>query len=254
MMISTSKLDNVKVIVDEKCHGSKLVAVPDFICIGAQKAGTTWLFDQVRGNPDIFMKTKELNYFISGRDAKWYSHQFNGSAGRLCGDMSPSYARENGIAQRIHNLCPHARIIYLLRDPAARAFSQWKMARRMGNIPMEISFSQAFAADMRYMRTRGEYFKFIREYTLLYPLESKFKVLWYDDIIRRPRDVIRDFQAFIGANPEWISPDYDKIVNKSVDQQSMSEGDYKIVSDYYLDSNRELLRVLNMNRLPWESE
>jgi hypothetical protein len=39
-------------------------AHPDFICVGAQKAGTTWLFDQVKSHPDAWMPPiKELRYF-----------------------------------------------------------------------------------------------------------------------------------------------------------------------------------------------
>jgi hypothetical protein len=37
---------------------------PDFICIGAQKAGTTWLYDNIRHHPDIWLPPiKELHYF-----------------------------------------------------------------------------------------------------------------------------------------------------------------------------------------------
>src|SRR2546423_15689927 len=42
----------------------KAPAGPDFICIGAQKAGTGWLYEQLRNHPDFWMPPmKELHYF-----------------------------------------------------------------------------------------------------------------------------------------------------------------------------------------------
>jgi hypothetical protein len=38
--------------------------LPDFNCIGAQKAGTTWLYEQLLGHPDVFMPKKELDFFF----------------------------------------------------------------------------------------------------------------------------------------------------------------------------------------------
>ncbi len=226
--------------------------VPDFICIGAQRAGTTWLFEQIRNHPDVFMRTKELDYFVSDRNLESYSQQFSGLAGRLCGDMSPNYGAKVGLARRIHDLCPSAQIVYLLRDPVARAFSQWKMARRLGNIPADVPFSRAFAEDMRRVRTKGEYFNFIREYTQYYPLGSRFKILWFDDIKKRPHDAIREFLAHIGANSQWIAPGEAKATNESTDRQTMPDEDYEITREYYSGPDRELRKVLNLRQLPWE--
>jgi len=226
--------------------------VADFICIGAQRAGTTWLFENIRHHPGVSMRTKELDYFISDRNAEWYSRQFTGSDGRLCGDISPNYGAKVGLAKRIHELCPNAQIVYLLREPAARAFSQWKMARGLGVIPKTVTFRQAFTDDLRRIRTKGEYYSFVREYTPLYPLNSRFKVFWHDDIAKRPNSMFREFQIFIGADPERIAPALGRIVNAPADGQSMSEDDYKNARNYYAGSDRELRRVLNLSSLPWD--
>ena len=49
---------------------------PYFICAGAQKSGTTWLYAQVSSHPQVFMREKELNYFYRDLPLSWYSEKF----------------------------------------------------------------------------------------------------------------------------------------------------------------------------------
>ncbi len=136
----------------------------DFICIGPPKAGTTWMFEQLRHHPQVFIGIKEPNFFGQNTPLVRYAAHFAEANGRLCGDLSPQYSKHPSIAARIYDLLPQAKIIYSLREPARRAFSQWKMARRLGNIPAEMSFRDAFEEDRSPIRTRGEYTKFVEAY------------------------------------------------------------------------------------------
>ena len=164
--------------------------VPDFICVGAQKAGTTWLYKQISRHPQVLLRTKELDFFfkIPTLDLNWYSAHFDEALTfQLCGDISPNYAAFVGRVRQIYYFCPDARIIHLLRNPVERAFSQWKMAREPSNIPYQVTFLSAFSNNMQYMKRRGEYISIIDEYDYFYPLGSKPAVFWYDDIVKKSR-------------------------------------------------------------------
>ena len=131
---------------------------PDFICIGAAKAGTTWLYDILSNSPGYWMPPmKELSYFghpkrnpkllgritsldhitnpkkrewvayfLKGepRDDNWYLTLFKPARKRAAGDISPPYSRIglNGI-EHAKRLAPHAKIIMFVRKPADRDLS-----------------------------------------------------------------------------------------------------------------------------------
>jgi Sulfotransferase domain len=224
----------------------------DFICAGAQKSGTTWLYTQLCGHPQVFMATKELNFFYRDLSLSWYADQFRGAVeGQRCGDISPNYAAFTGLASRIHDVCPNALLIHLLRDPVQRAYSQWKMARHLGNIPMETPFIQAFRDNLQFMRRRGEYSTILEEYSRLYPLGERLAVFWYDDIAKRPADLTRDVMRFLGIDDDWTSPSLESVVGPSPEQTTISEGDAAEVAEYYAPFDRQLCSLLGVQRLPW---
>jgi len=108
--------------------------LPDFLIIGAQKAGTTWLREQLRAHPDVFMPAEELHFFdhrhAYEKGAGWYADQFaEGADCSRVGDKTPEYLYLSERAdipegpRRIHDLLPDARLIVVLRDPVTRALS-----------------------------------------------------------------------------------------------------------------------------------
>jgi hypothetical protein len=227
----------------------------DFICAGAQKSGTTWLHAQLCRHPQVFMPTKELNFFYRDLPLSWYAEQFLGAAnGQLCGDISPNYAAFAGLAERIYHICPDARIFHLLRNPIERAFSQWKMARHLGNIPLEVPFFQAFRDDLQYMRRRGEYPVILQEYMSFYPLGDRMAVFWYDDIRTRPAELMHNIMSFLGLDRGWISPSLHSVIAPSPDQSVISAHDAAELGEYYEPFDRQLCTLLGVPTLPWSTE
>ena len=111
----------------------------DFFCVGAAKAGTTWLADAFRDHPDVYVPPeKEVGYFNAfmiedpslpnlnyNKPLSWY-HDFYRTAkdGQLRGDFTPGYMRYAGAAERLHDYNSAAKIIIMLRDPLERALSE----------------------------------------------------------------------------------------------------------------------------------
>lgn len=123
--------------------------LPDFLCLGAQKAGTTTLFELLRRHPGVHVPhEKEVHYFSlhSGRSLAWYESRFSG-AGRdqRVGEATPYYLFHPQAASRIAAALPGVRLIALLRDPVDRAISGYFHARRLGMEPLSIE--GAFAAE-----------------------------------------------------------------------------------------------------------
>src|SRR5690606_11946368 len=68
---------------------------PDFICIGAQKSGTTWLYENLKLHPDIFMPDKkELHYFNLNYHTSlaYYNSYFEKDSNRIKGEITPAYS------------------------------------------------------------------------------------------------------------------------------------------------------------------
>ncbi|PYK36892.1 MAG: hypothetical protein DME60_13220 [Verrucomicrobia bacterium] len=152
---------------EEADRSSRGDARPDFLCVGAQKAGTSWLYRQCEPHGDFWMPPlKELHYFnkltkakranpprcrderdihflesvsrLSARpyiDMENYARLFAHKGSRLSGDITPTYSMLNDeIIEQIVSYFPNLKVIFLARDPVERAWSQLSMGVRLGRI------------------------------------------------------------------------------------------------------------------------
>jgi hypothetical protein len=114
--------------------------LPNFIVAGAEKTGSTSLYEYLKRHPDVFMSpVKEPEYFIlegGVTDISEYESLFDGvESESAIGEASVGYFYSDGSAARINEHIPEATIIVLLRDPAERAFSHYNMLREKGAVP-----------------------------------------------------------------------------------------------------------------------
>ena len=111
---------------------------PDFVIIGAGKAGTTSLYRYLGKHPQILLPNKkELRFFDRNfeRGYQWYLAQFPGICDRsdlLTGEASPSYFYEDQAAQRLYDFAPEIKIIVMLRNPVERTISGYYQNRKLG--------------------------------------------------------------------------------------------------------------------------
>ena len=108
----------------------------DFLCIGAQKAGTTWLHDMLRKIPQLGLpKSKEVHFWdwYRRKGLKWYSQQFprDPNTNLILGEVTPCYMALKGYqVKEIHELFPRIRIVFIARDLVDRAWSALTMELR----------------------------------------------------------------------------------------------------------------------------
>ena len=109
---------------------------PDFLGVGTQKGGTTYLHNLLKCHPQIFLAhPKEIHFFSlhwqKGKD--WYLSHFNDATdNQVCGEFTPYYLYHPEAPQRICSLLPDVKNIILLRDPVERALSQYFHSTRLG--------------------------------------------------------------------------------------------------------------------------
>jgi len=108
---------------------------PSFLIIGAPKAGTSYLFTLLAQYPGLAQPArKELRYFaydhLYAKGKGWYDAQFQwGDGAHVRGEASPFYAMRGQYpraAERIVRDLPGAKLIFLVREPVARAISHYR--------------------------------------------------------------------------------------------------------------------------------
>ena len=225
---------------------SSAACLPNFICIGAQKAGTSWLYEQLRVHSGVFMPMRELNFFYRRLEVGWYTAQYaDSNGGSVSGDISPNYSAFIGLASRISAICPLARIILIIRDPVERAFSQYKMAKLLGNIPADMSFIQAFRENCQYMQRRGRYIEIIREYERFYPLGDRMALFHFDDIATRPLGLIEEISHFLEITPQIDHDLAHQQIGRAQNPERIGSQEAREVAAYYRPFNFALAPILD---------
>lgn len=174
-----------------------------FMCIGAQKSGTTWLYHQLSRIEGVgFPGGKEVHYWNARcrhEPLEWYQALFSADEALTEGDMTPAYATldEASIA-RIHSLYPELKILYILRNPIDRAWSSALMALQRAELEIDEVSDQWFIDhfNSRGSRARGDYETTLRRWRGAFGAEA-VKILYYEDIQSRPRQVVEEVCRFL---------------------------------------------------------
>lgn len=190
-------------------------ALPDFLIIGAAKAGTSTLFEYVRRHPQVCVSSlcdetepsffSEDDLFEKGVD--WYRRTFSRRRpGQVCGEKSTSYARwpqRPCAARRIAETVPDVKLIYAMRHPVDRAYSQYvhRVARELyPDEPPPFTFEQFIERETMCLDS-SLYMKQIEQYLVYYPKEAFLFVL-FDHLVADGADTIARMFRFLGIDPD----------------------------------------------------
>lgn len=228
---------------------------PDFLCIGAPKAGTRWLYDQLAWHPDAWMPPiKELHAFdlrpregrrtrflrraaslrkrglnshnakraadllppLTERDVEfleqlgvgsgpeidfgWYRRLFSAKGSDITGELTPAYcALPLATVQQIAEQLPDIKVIFLIRDPIARAWSHLQMEHRYSRVSLDdIDAVRAFI-ETPVVQMKSKPTMTVRLWRSVFP-EKQFHYEFFDDIVQSPARVRRSIMEFIGLD------------------------------------------------------
>jgi Sulfotransferase domain len=215
--------------------------LPSFLIIGAQRAGTTSLFDALRRHPDVtgpaayedFVRLRKEVHFFDHRfenGIDWYRSFFPLTVRRrlarrrggdlVVGESTPYYLFHPEVPARVAATLPDVRLIALLRDPVERAYSHYQHRKRAGY--EKLSFAKALAAeekrlaggdellltDPRYRRHHYNHAYFRRglyaeqlERWLELFPREQLLVLRSEDFFAQPAETYAEALEFIGVRP-----------------------------------------------------
>lgn len=176
----------------------------DFLIIGATKSATTWLQRSLQADPKVYMPDPELHFFSReyGRGEDWYLAQFEGrESGQFTGEKSNSYLEDAKAAARISRSLPKAKLIVQLRNPVDRAYSDYCMLYRRGEVCRDIEryLDPARSQGMRFVEA-GRYHNQLQIYYELFPAEQ-ILVTFYEAINTEPESHLESVRSFLGLEP-----------------------------------------------------
>lgn len=198
----------------------------DFLGIGAQKSGTTWLSEHLKPHPGVFIPdVKELHYWDwhQARGLDWYRGQFAAAPeGTKRGEITPAYGMlAPGTIAQVRDAFPDIRVFFIMRNPVERAWSAATMAMRHADMRIEEASDQWFLdhVNSQGSRRRGDYQSCLANWQAAYPGD---RVLWllFDDLARDPRAVLNRLAAHLGIDAGW----YDQISDEALRRKVLEGG------------------------------
>jgi hypothetical protein len=176
---------------------------PDFIGIGAQRSGTSWIYACLFAHPDLFLPRKEIHFFSRQRNwqhgYEWYEELFSERhSAKAVGEWSTSYLTDVNTPTRIRARYPGVKLLASLRNPIDRAYSNYLNDITSGVVPRSLSFRAALEAHPEYIE-QGLYARHLERY-LRHFSSDQLLILIYEDGIRAPEEFIRTIYRFIGVD------------------------------------------------------
>jgi len=190
----------------------------DFIGLGAQKAGTSWIYACLYEHPELCLPFKEIHFFSRDRYKKkgigWYEEQFSSCQNDLLrGEFSTSYLYSTEAVERIRKDFPDAKLIVSLRNPVTRAFSHYRNAIKAGEIFKDESFEEMCKKDKSVVG-QGMYADQLQRYFDIFPREN-ILVLIYEDAKRDPKVFIQSIYRFLGVDASFVPTMLHRQINTS---------------------------------------
>jgi hypothetical protein len=244
---------------------------PDFIVVGAMKAGTTSLYAYLTHHPDIRPAARKQIHYFDKNFAKgwdWYQSQFpkhkNGE-GFLVGEATPFYCCHPLALERIHTHCPNAKILMILRDPIERAFSHYNYLNRQGRAD-PLPFHEALFKEPERLAgereriiaeaphyyskiyrddsyiERGKYIKQIRRLYALFP-QDQVLLIDSEDLKQKPKETLNRVFTFLRLTPHTLN-EYQKYNAAPKDGTKIDPKIRAYLADQFRPYNEELQQFL----------
>jgi len=257
--------------------------LPDFYLIGAQKCGTSALYDYLVQHPCIHpCKTKEPRFFDKyyKRGVNWYKSCFPFTFQKnieskmfhrkfLTGEATERYFEHPHVPQRIKKITPKAKFIILFRNPIDRAYSHYNM--RYDSKKELLSFEQAINCEEE--RTKGEfikmlkdknyyskdyfhhsylergiYFEKLKKWMSVFPKEQ-FLILKSEEFFKEPNMIYNQVLKFLNL-PKWQLHEYKKIGAGVYKRHEIDSKLKKQLVEFYKPYNEDLNKLLG-NKFNW---
>lgn len=230
--------------------------LPDWMVIGASKAGTTSIATWLHAHPGVHVSSlKEVRFFDTDanfeRGPEWYSRCFDTPAPeQLVGEATPSYLWHPQAPSRIAQLLPNVKLIALLRNPADRFHSQYWHMRGWtpGRYPeVDEVVDRALDGDVEFadLVERGHYAEQIARYDALFPADA-LQLILFEQLRDSPEAVFQSVTRHIGA-PDFMPDVVGETFNRTHKRRSHALHDWMVRHRAWERSARVARRVDRLN-------
>jgi len=199
------------------------MSLPNFMCIGAAKSGTTTLYDLLRQHPNVYTPSfKEPHYFDTPSNycngIEWYNKTYFNSVKQqqVIMDFTPSYLYERKAAKRIFTtLGKDIKFLVILRNPVDRAYSHYSHSKRDEHETED--FLKALAKEEERINdarlkedyltelrcsyvSQGRYYTMISNYLEYFPIEQFLFIHFEQEFVENRIESIKKIFSFLGID------------------------------------------------------
>ena len=204
----------------------------DFVCIGAQKAGTTTLHDVLKQHPEVLLPVEkearfaEVNEFYEQGFEKFWSQHFQSySNQKIVGNINPNLQIDNRYFDRLYeSFGKELKVLFILRNPIDRAYSHYLMSRNRGienldflealeketvRIAHPEKHKNYHTDELRHFEkshfsyvSRGIYSQQIHYLQKLFNSEN-IKIVFFDDLIKNKSTFFAEVLDFLGLDTDF---------------------------------------------------
>jgi hypothetical protein len=247
--------------------------VPDFIIGGAPRSGTTWLYHLLDRHPGVYMARPikpEPKFFLVdqlyalGVDhyaRTWFA---NVPADAIAGEKSTDYLESRVAAERIARDLPRVKVVFILREPIDRAWSNYLWTKMNGletedfatALRLEEARERTLPERLRFARpysyvSRGLYADLLQPYFDLFPREQ-ILVLKFDDIVAAPHTLAATLHRFLGLASRPTDADGIGVINPSEKSATELPPDLRReLTARFAGPNRDLAALLGSEFQVW---
>ena len=257
-----NELDAMKVLVEnardvplaEQLSGD-IGALPDFVIIGAQKGGTSFLYYLLTRHPLVEPAArKELHFFDQpehfDKGAEWYRRCFPRVGSKdgqrsITGEATPYYLFDPPVAERMAKIVPKTQLIALLRNPIDRAYSHYQMQVKRGTEPR--SFEEAIEQPHSSYVSRGIYVDQLLRWFEFFSKEQML-ILKSEDFFERPVETLKVVLTFLDI-PDW-QPEASELQQRrhtGTYSQKMDPATRRRLEAYFEPYNQRLYEYLDVD-------
>lgn len=194
--------------------------LPNFLCIGVMRGGSTWLYENLKDHPEIYLCPyhKETHFFSRYYDKglNWYRSFFpkknEAKRYKAIGEIAPTYYFQKKAPKLISKHLPHTRFIVILRNPVNRAFSEYKYHK------LNFGFSNSFEEYLKeypYIIRIGLYAQYLKNWFNYFP-KDHFLILIFEEIMGNPLKALKNVSLFLDVDfKRFHKNQYAKSINPS---------------------------------------
>jgi len=201
--------------------------LPNFLCIGAPRSGTTWLYQNLKAHPEVFVpKDKEVTFFVPFgyrsnyyRGIKWYKSQFNFNTEcpiKAWGELSPRYYFSEGTPELIASMIPDVKLIFLLRNPIEMLYSLYMYHVKLYLFTIDANrYRFHDYLDHHLVEPLGYFAKYLKLYYQYFPREA-ILVRFYENLRENPSENFKAISSFLKIDSSFDIPTVKDRVNTAV--------------------------------------